>query len=154
MLRKISASVLALLLLINVAFAQLKPSDTIAICGDSITEQKLYSVYMEDYFLMCQPVPDLKSCQFGWGGETSWGFAARMNNDVSWLKPTVATTCYGMNDGGYSPMNPEKAKRYRDAQRDIVRKFKVMGVRFIVVGSPGCVDTDHFNKPNQAVRAP
>jgi lysophospholipase L1-like esterase len=146
---------LAILLLIPGVFAEsLKPSDTIAICGDSITEQKLYSVYMQDYFLMCQPAPDLKSCNFGWSGETSWGFAARMNNDVSWLKPTVATTCYGMNDGQYSPMTPEKAKRYRDAQLDIVKKFKAMGVRFIVVGSPGCVDVDHFRKPEAAKMAP
>jgi lysophospholipase L1-like esterase len=152
MLRKLSIFLLALLLLVNAALAaeSLQPSDSIAICGDSITEQKFYSVYMEDYFLMCQPAADLKSCNFGWSGETSWGFAARMNNDVAWFKPTVATTCYGMNDGQYSPMTADKAKRYRDAQRDVVRKFKAMGVRFIVVGSPGCVDSEHFRKTAEA----
>jgi hypothetical protein len=51
-----------------------------------------------------------------------------------------------MNDGGYSPMTAEKGKRYRDSQRAIVKKFKENGVRFIVVGSPGCVDSDTFNK--------
>jgi lysophospholipase L1-like esterase len=154
MFRRVSIFFLALFLLISFARAAesgLKSSDAIAICGDSITEQKQYSVFMEDYLLMCQPAADLATCQFGWSGETSWGFAARMNNDVGWFHPTVATTAYGMNDGGYSPMTPEKGKRYHDAQRDIVQRFKKMGVRNIVVGSPGCVDTDYFKKsPEQA----
>ena len=51
-----------------------------------------------------------------------------------------------MNDGGYSPMTAEKGQRYRDSQQAIVKKFKENGVRFIVVGSPGCVDSDTFNK--------
>jgi lysophospholipase L1-like esterase len=124
----------------------LKPGDAVAINGDSITEQKLYSVFIEDYLLMCQPAANLRTCQFGWGGETSWGFLARMKNDVIWFKPTVATTCYGMNDGGYSPMSPEKAKHYRDSQKAIVEQFKKAGVRLIIVGSPGCVDADTFHK--------
>jgi hypothetical protein len=73
-----------------------------------------------------------------------------MNNDMSWFHPTVATTCYGMNDGGYSPQAPDKAKKYRDSQRGIVQQMKKMGVRFIVVGSPGCVDADTFRKSTEA----
>jgi hypothetical protein len=45
-------------------------------------------------------------------------------------------------------MTPEKAKRYRDAMQGIVDAFKKKGVRFIVVGSPGCVDTDTFLRPD------
>ena len=130
----------------------LKPDDYVAIIGDSITEQKLYSVYMEDYLLMCQPTTGLRTTQFGWGGETSWGFAARMDNDMLRFHPTVATTCFGMNDGGYSPMSPDKADHYRDGQTSIVEQCKKAGVRVIVVGSPGCVDSDTFrNDPNMAL---
>jgi len=127
-----------------VADPALQQDDLVAICGDSITEQKQYSVFIEDYLVMCQPAAGLRAHQYGWGGETSWGFAGRMDNDVAPFKPTVATTCYGMNDGGYSPMSDDKAKRYRDAQTLIVQKFKAAGVRVIVVGSPGAVDTDTF----------
>ncbi|HEV8605192.1 MAG TPA: SGNH/GDSL hydrolase family protein [Tepidisphaeraceae bacterium] len=154
MLRRLWAAFLAILVLVSIGRAaeSLKPGDSIAIIGDSITEQKLYSVFMEDYLLMCQPVADLKTCQFGWGGETSWGFAARMNHDAGWFKPSVATTCFGMNDGGYSPITPDRAKKYHDAQKDVVQKLKAMGARFIVVGSPGCVDADTFRKnPELAV---
>src|SRR5689334_7655374 len=152
MLRRLCASVLIVLVLVGVSRAaeSLKAGDKVAIIGDSITEQKLYSVYMEDYLLMCKPVMDLKTCQFGWSGETSWGFLGRMNNDMTWFHPTVATTCYGMNDGGYSPQTPDKAKHYRDSQKGIVQQMKKMGVRLIVVGSPGCVDADTFRKSTEA----
>ncbi len=126
------------------AGAGLEKNDRVAIVGDSITEQKIYSVFIEDYLLMCRPAADLKTMNFGWGGETSWGFLGRMNNDAAWFNPTVATTCYGMNDGGYSPMTDEKARRYKDAQRGIVRELKKWGARTIIVGSPGVVDANTF----------
>ncbi len=130
----------------------LKQADYVAIVGDSITEQKQYSVFMEDYLVMCQPAAKLQATQFGWGGETSWGFVARMTNDMLRFQPTVATTCFGMNDGGYAPMTPEKVKHYRDGQTAIVQGFKKAGIRVIVVGSPGCVDADAFrNDPNAAI---
>ena len=129
----------------------LKSGDYVAIVGDSITEQKLYSVFMEDYLLMCKPTTNLKATQFGWGGETSWGFGARMYNDMIPFGANVATTCFGMNDGGYSPQSPQKAQRYHEAQTSVVEQMKQGGVRFIVVGSPGCVDSDTFHKsPAQA----
>src|SRR4051794_29824631 len=58
----------------------LKDNEYLAICGDSITEQKLYSVYIEDYLLMCKPHANVKAAQFGWGGETVGGFLHRMSN--------------------------------------------------------------------------
>ncbi|HET6246674.1 MAG TPA: SGNH/GDSL hydrolase family protein [Tepidisphaeraceae bacterium] len=125
---------------------QLKAGDYVAIIGDSITEQKQYSVFIEDYLLMCQPAKDLKTTQFGWGGETSWGFDSRMVNDMTPFGATVATINFGMNDGGYRPETPQNAKHYHDAYTDVVEKLKKAGVRFIVVGSPGCVDSDSFHK--------
>lgn len=132
------------------AQAQLQKGDFVAIAGDSITEQKQYSVFMEDYLIMCKPQADLRAMQFGWGGETSWGFLGKMPNEALKFDMTVATTCYGMNDGAYSPMKPEKAKHYRDSMQAIVDAFKKHGVRFIVVGSPGCVDADTFHKSPEA----
>ena len=126
--------------------ARLQQGDFIAICGDSITEERIYSVYIQDYLLMCQPAANLRTLQAGWDGEQAPGFQRRMEYDVLTLGPNVATTCYGMNDGGYSPMTAEKGQRYRDSQRAIVKQFKENGVSFVVVGSPGCVDSDTFRK--------
>ena len=123
----------------------LKQGDFVAICGDSITEQKQYSVFIEDYLLMCRPDLKTRAMQFGWGGEVSWGFLGRMDNDALRYKPTIATTCYGMNDGGYGPLTDERAKKYRESMTDVVKKFKESGAR-VVVGSPGCVDSFTFRK--------
>src|SRR5207253_4018792 len=81
----------------------LREGDRLAICGDSITEQKMYSRIIEDYLTVC--VPDLKITvrQYGWSGERAPGFLGRMTNDCLRFKPTIATTCYGMNDHEYRP---------------------------------------------------
>jgi len=125
----------------------LKPNDVLAICGDSITEQKQYTVVMEDYLLMCQPVEGLRVAQFGWGGEQASGFQARITSDVLPFKPTVVTTCYGMNDGHYTAMAPATGDAYRQNLESAVKQLKAGGVRDIVLGSPGCVDTYAFRRP-------
>ena len=56
----------------------LQKGDYVAVIGDSITEQKLYSLNIESYLLMCQPKAGLSATQFGWGGETAEGFSRRM----------------------------------------------------------------------------
>ena len=79
----------------------LEKGDRLAIIGDSITEQKLYSKFIETYLLTCYPELNIQSFQFGWGGERAPGFANRMENDLVPWNPDVVTTCYGMNDGSY-----------------------------------------------------
>src|SRR5260370_38055337 len=79
----------------------LKKGQRVAVVGDSITEQKLYSRFIETYLTACLPELELHVIQLGWGGETAPGFASRMNNDLLPWRPDVVTTCYGMNDGGY-----------------------------------------------------
>ena len=138
---------LGLVLSLNAA-GQMKQGDFVAMAGDSITEQKQYSVFIEDYLLMCKPQADLRVMQFGWSGEVAPGFLAKMPNEALKFPFTVATTAYGMNDGAYSPMTPEKGERYRKAMQGIVDNFKKHGVHFIVVGSPGCVDPDTFMRPD------
>jgi lysophospholipase L1-like esterase len=153
-MKRLTTGLFALMLILAApafgADAKLKAGDHVAVIGDSITEQRLYSMYIEDYLVMCKPAADLQVTQFGWGGETAPGFAGRMANDCLVFKPTAATTCYGMNDGGYSPMDPGKAKRYRDGQKSIVDQLKKAGVRLIAVGSPGVVDADTFRNNPQA----
>jgi lysophospholipase L1-like esterase len=116
----------------------LKKGDRLAICGDSITEQKMYSRLMETYLTVCVPQLEITVRQLGWSGETAPGFLARMTNDCLRFKPTIATTCYGMNDHGYRPYEESIGQRYRASQTAIVNAFKSAGVR-VVLGSPGCV---------------
>lgn len=120
------------------------PGSRVAVVGDSITEQKLYSKYIECYLLACSGVPDVRVFQYGWSGERAPGFAARLENDLAGFKPTVVTLCYGMNDGSYVPYNDGIGKAYEDAMRDILKKLPAVGVKNVVVGSPGAVDTKFF----------
>ena len=122
----------------------LPPDARVAIIGDSITEQKLYSKFMEAYLVACTGRPDIKVFQFGWSGETAGGFAGRLENDLAAFQPTVATTCYGMNDGGYRPFDEAVGKSYENNMRTVVKKLAAAGVKHIVVGSPGAVDTKFF----------
>lgn len=119
----------------------LKKGDRVAVVGDSITEQKLYSKYMELYLLACVPQLELTLFQFGWSGERAPGFARRMENDFVPWKPTVVTTCFGMNDGSYRPYEAQIGKAYEEGSRLIQKRCKALGAR-MVVGGPGPVDSE------------
>ena len=119
---------------------RLQPGDRLAICGDSITEQRQYSVLLETYLSACLPELKVNVRQFGWSGEQASGFLDRMQNDVLRFKPTVATTCYGMNDHRYVPYTEEIGAVYQEKMTGIVRAFKAAGTR-VVVGSPGTINS-------------
>ena len=116
----------------------LKSNDRLAICGDSITEQKMYSRIIEDYLTVCVPELKVSVRQYGWSGEKAPGFLARMTNDCLRFQPTIATTCYGMNDFEYRPYAERIGQTYQQNSTAIVEAFKTHGAR-VILGSPGCV---------------
>ncbi len=116
----------------------LRKGDRLAICGDSITEQKMYSLLMEAYLTAARSDLHVTVRQYGWSGEQAGGFLKRMDDDVLRFRPTIATTCYGMNDFRYVPADEAIAATYRQNQTAVVRKFKAAGVR-VVLGSPGTI---------------
>jgi lysophospholipase L1-like esterase len=116
----------------------LQKDDRLAICGDSITEQKMYSRIMEAYIVAARSDLHVTVRQHGWSGEQAGGFLKRMDNDVLRFKPTIATTCYGMNDFRYVPQDDAIAATYRQNQTAVVRKFKEAGAR-VVLGSSGTI---------------
>jgi lysophospholipase L1-like esterase len=118
----------------------LQKGDRVAICGDSITEQKRYSVILETYLTACLPELEITCRQYGWSGEQAGGFLKRMESDVLRFKPTFATTCYGMNDFRYVPYNEPVAAEYRKNQTAMVQSFKQAGTR-VLLGSSGIIDT-------------
>ena len=116
----------------------LKKDDRLAICGDSITEQRMYSRIIEDYLTMCTPELNVSVRQYGWSGEKAWQFLARMTNDCLRFQPTIATTCYGMNDFEYRPYEDRIGQAYDTNTVKVVEAFKSHGAR-VVLGSPGCI---------------
>jgi len=118
----------------------LKKGDRLAICGDSITEQKQYSLLVETYITACLPELEVTTRQYGWSGEQAGGFIKRMENDVFRFKPTIGTSCYGMNDFRYVPFDQKIADEYQKNLTTIAQAFKKSGARF-VLGSSGIIDS-------------
>ena len=142
-----SAFSLVLLLAPGTAPAELilEKGDRLAIVGDSITEQKQYSKFIETYLLACTPQLEVQVFQFGWGGERAPGFASRQENDLAFWNPDVITTCFGMNDGEYREYEDRIGNNYEEGMRKIIDRFKKDGARF-VVGGPGVVDSETFRR--------
>ncbi|MEI9865971.1 MAG: SGNH/GDSL hydrolase family protein [Limisphaerales bacterium] len=116
----------------------LQPGDRLAIIGDSITEQKMYSRIIETYLTVCVPQLKITARQFGWSGETAEGFLHRMTNDCLRFQPTIATLCYGMNDHRYRAYTDEIGNWYSNNYSAVVRSLKGTGAR-VVLGSAGSV---------------
>ncbi len=125
----------------------LKSDDLVAVCGDSITEQKDYSVDIEAYLLMCRAAGPVRTAQFGWSGDdVVWIFNRGSEKDILSIHPTIVTTCFGMNDGGYRAITDQILNKYRDGMKRLIATFKDNGVRIVVVGSPGVVDSVSFSR--------
>jgi len=79
----------------------IKKGDSVVMMGDSITEQHLYSNYVEMWTVSRFPSSELTFRNVGIGGDRSVGGNGRFFRDVLTYKPTVLTVDFGMNDGGY-----------------------------------------------------
>ena len=84
----------------------LRQGDVVVFYGDSITDQKMYTVLVETYVRTRFPKLDVKFVHSGWGGDTVNGGGGgaideRLKRDVIRYKPTVMTIMLGMNDGRY-----------------------------------------------------
>src|SRR5262245_8133096 len=80
-----------------------KAGDVVVMIGDSITEQHLYSNYVEMWTVTRFPAWKLTFRNTGISGDTSGGGNNRFKRDVLRYNPTAMTVDFGMNDGGYAP---------------------------------------------------
>ena len=115
----------------------LNSGDSVALCGDSITEAMQYARIVETYMTVCMPQLGIEFRNCGKGGETAPAFLARMRNEVLRFKPSVATLCYGMNDSGYTFSNTSITQTFHDALAAVTQNFLAANVR-VLVGSSSC----------------
>jgi len=136
--------VAALLILLSAAPSTLvadpvtKPNDVVAICGDSLTQLRRYSAMLEDYLLMCQPVPNVRTVQFGSNGATANVLGQRIG-DIALFHPTAATVLYGGNDTGWKPIYDGRVPGFRTNLNYSLDKLGSIGVKNIVLATPMCV---------------
>ncbi|TWT92369.1 SGNH/GDSL hydrolase family protein [Stieleria varia] len=98
---------------IMVGPAKLTAGDTIVFLGDSITHQRLYTQYIEDFFMTRFPDVKLNFHNSGIGGDRAWDAVARLDRDVLAMDPSLVTILLGMNDGRYVPFDAEIFETYR-----------------------------------------
>jgi len=150
--------------------------DRVVFLGDSITEQRLYTTYIEAYALTRHPQWQLSFRNVGWGGDTAWLrqrahpdeaqlYAADESNqqkmvedavgrglsrDVLPLKPTAVTVDFGMNDHAYQPFRKDIFRAYVRSQAEIAKVLKANGVRVALL-TPQPIE-DKRPDPDQDVR--
>jgi len=129
--------------------------DRVVFLGNSITEQRLYTTYIEAYALTRHPEWKLSFRNVGWGGDTSWlrqrshpdegklfaadeetqqkmvekSVAHGLERDVLPLKPTFVTVKFGMNDHSYQPFREDIFRAYVRSQTQIAEVLKAAGAR-------------------------
>jgi lysophospholipase L1-like esterase len=108
---------------------QLSPDDRVVFFGDSITDQRLYTTFVETYVLTRFPQMNVTFVHSGWGGDRvtgggGGGIQTRLERDVIAYHPTVVTVMLGMNDGRYRAFDDQIFRIYSDGYRNIVRQLK------------------------------
>ena len=118
----------------------LHPGDRVVFYGDSITEQRLYTMITELYGVTRYPKLDVTYVHSGWGGDRVTGggggpIDVRLQRDVFAYKPTVVTIMLGMNDGKYVNNTPADDETYYKGYRHIVESLKqnAPGVRITAI---------------------
>ncbi|HEY3333062.1 MAG TPA: GDSL-type esterase/lipase family protein [Capsulimonadaceae bacterium] len=119
----------------------LKTGDRVVFYGDSITEQRLYTRYIQQYVYCRYPELKVHFYNAGWSGDTAGGALNRLERDVLVLKPTIVTLFFGMNDGGYTTLRDDIVANYTKNLDGIITALQAKGVR-VIVYTPGCVDYD------------
>ena len=107
----------------------LHPGDRVVFYGDSITDQRLYTVYVETYVLTRFPKLNATFVHSGWGGDRVSGGGGgpvdvRLDRDVIPYQPTVMTIMLGMNDGGYRAFDEGIFATYTQGYQHIVESVQ------------------------------
>jgi lysophospholipase L1-like esterase len=131
------ACLIALSLLPVIAVAQnfavgdfaLKDSQTVVFYGDSITAQRLYTRFAEEFVLTRYPNLHIHFVNAGVPGDTTYGGYAgamkqRVQRDVAPFHPATITVMLGMNDGGYVPESAEIDAVFREGYNDLLDELE------------------------------
>jgi lysophospholipase L1-like esterase len=118
----------------------LKDGDRVVFYGDSITEQRLYTTFVETYVTTRFPNLKVTYTLSGWGGDRVTGggggkIDTRLERDVIAYKPTVMTIMLGMNDAGYRPFDQGLFDTYKNGLASIVDKVQTAlpGIRITMI---------------------
>ncbi len=142
--KSFALALVALTLTTGAAHAQsnfyLKNGDRVVFYGDSITDQRLYTVFTETFVVTRFPKMNVTFVHSGWGGDRVGGGGGgpidlRLKRDVVAYKPTVMTIMLGMNDGSYRPFDQSIYNTYTTGYQHIIDSVKssLPGIRMTLI---------------------
>lgn len=130
-----------------------KDGDVVVMIGDSITEQHLYSNYVEMWSVTRFPQWKLTFRNVGIGGDRSVGGNSRFARDVLVHKPTAMTVDFGMNDGSYRAFGEDTFKPYMAGLQGMADQAKAAKIRTawmtpqpLDTGDPGATALTGYNQ--------
>ncbi|HTH49567.1 MAG TPA: SGNH/GDSL hydrolase family protein [Candidatus Limnocylindria bacterium] len=155
---------------------QIHDGDRVVFLGDSITEQRLYTTYIEAYTLARHPNWTITFRNVGWGGDTAWlrqrahpdekelfaadpasqqkmvegSVGSGLSRDVLPLRSTFVTVKFGMNDHSYQAFRPDIFAAYTRSQTQIAKVLEGAGARVAFL-TPQPIE-EHRPDPDQDVR--
>lgn len=109
------------------AAIDLQDGDTFVFLGDSITHQRLYTQYVENFFYQRFPERRIHFHNAGVGGARAWDALARLSDDVLQYRPRYVSILLGMNDGSYRPFDADVFAAYTQDMTTLVQRLRAGG---------------------------
>jgi lysophospholipase L1-like esterase len=123
--------------------------------GDSITQAGQYVVFATYYLEKLHPKKSFDIYGLGLSSETLSGLSEqghaggrfprpclfeRFGRLLERLKPEVVIACYGINDGIYQPLNPERFTAFKGGIDKLITQGKAGGVKEFILVTPPIFD--------------
>lgn len=146
---------LALLCFCTATFLHAAPAlpeaKRILFLGDSITYGGTYIQILEAAAIAGHPDQHMDMLNIGLSSETVSGLSEeghaggkfprpdlheRLDRVLAKVKPDIVIACYGMNDGIYYPLSPDRTKAYQDGIKRLREKVAAAGAQLIHLTPP------------------
>jgi lysophospholipase L1-like esterase/pimeloyl-ACP methyl ester carboxylesterase len=131
--------------------AALPAEKRVLFLGDSITQGGGYIEFIEAALIAQHPESKYEIIPLGLSSETVSGLSEdghaggafprpdlheRLDRALEKVKPQLVFACYGMNDGIYYPLAPERMKAFQEGMKKLHTKVTAAGARIVHLTPP------------------
>lgn len=126
----------------------LENNQRILFLGDSITQDGTYINYIDTFLTAKYPEKNFDLLNLGLSSETVCGLTEpnhpyprpnindRLARILERVKADIVVVCYGMNDGIYAPLDPERFQAFQEGTLKVVNAIKQTGATLYLLTPP------------------